>query len=1099
MRGDGNRAETPEERRERILAACVEACEKEGIQALERFCAEDPDLAAEMRRAVRTALELRAASSSGLEGIPVRVERIGKFRILERLGGGGMGVLYRARDPSLGRDVAIKVLAAPLSTIPGALERFRREARAVAQLHHPHVVAVHDVGETSDGLPYLVMDLVEGESLEAILRRLEGADPKTLRASDLLATRAKTGEGPSPEAGAGSYVEAVVRLAAKVADALDHAHRCGVIHRDVKPGNILVDRDGEPRLVDFGLARDLGATALTLTGSAPGTPYYMPPEQIAGSRAKVDPRTDVFSLGATLYEALTLQRTFRGDNTAQVFQQVLWKEPIRPRRLNPAIPPDLETVCLKALEKDSERRYASAALFAEDLRNLLALRPIVARPAGPITRTTKWVRRNRAVAAAVAVAIMAVLTGGGVLLGREWSEARENRELRAEAEQSVDGGEFDRALDLLSTLIGKRRDDAEALRRREEVLALRNRSLARLAIEDAARLLDRFRRDAGEASDMASEIDRLRVAQAIEPVSATEQERLLDLQNRFARRRPELATLFYGVLEKLNEAERHDPGNSERVQVYADLLVERWRTAERMGDLLEARFLEDWLVREHSDRLRTEESRDRGSAAFLTVPAGAQIFLFRYVEESDLRPEGDPRLLPVPVGNPKLPVPPGTFALRVLRGVDPIEPQDLILRVAGFPIEDSVLAVRGNDRLGIRPLDRLDSIDGERVRDEGEVYSVGLGREDLHRRDHPNEPLPSRVLEIQRLGEPPFTVQLSSFEDVGVEFREPRFLVERGGIDAEVYHMGETRSLLLPEGLSVRVTANPFFLGEACHLGKTPLDPIPLDSGSYVALLRREDHEDVRYPFLVRPRNNQVIEVTLYPEGTSPQGFVYVPPGPFLLGGDPDAVGSLPGENLSLGGFWIMEREMTNGDYEPFLKDPEIQLESETSFWGAWRSSDGTYHVPPEHRDEPLGAISHEDAERYASWRTKLALERGEPFVFSLPTYEEWEKAARGADGRIFVYGNHFVSWWSNTRLARRNRATYRPMSFPIDESPFGVFDLGGNLAEWCVPNPPKEWNVKGGSWVNPLQDRFRVAARNQEAPDTSVGFRLVARLRAPH
>ncbi len=314
--------------------------------------------------------------------------RLGRFIVLDRIGRGGMGEVHRGWDPSLDRAVAIKTLggagAPPGSDSERALARFEREATAAARLRHPGIVAVHEVGRHA-GRPFIVMDLVEGDSLEALLR-----------------------SGPVPR-------DRMVILAREIALAVDHAHGQGILHRDVKPENILVDRDGRARLADFGLARATGdAERLTLSGQVVGTPGYLAPEQVEGRRAdRQGPATDVWGVGATLYRALVGRPPFDGGDVASVLARVVFAEPEAPRAADPSIHPDLETIVLRCLEKEPERRYASAAALAEDLRRFADGEVIEARPIGRLGRAARWSRRRRALTAALGVAAALVLGTSG--------------------------------------------------------------------------------------------------------------------------------------------------------------------------------------------------------------------------------------------------------------------------------------------------------------------------------------------------------------------------------------------------------------------------------------------------------------------------------------------------------------------------------------------------------------------------------------------------------------------------------------------------------------------------------------------------------------
>jgi len=311
---------------------------------------------------------------------------IGDFKIIREIGRGGMGAVYEAEQISLRRKVALKILPSHLSLSDEAVFKFKREAEAGGRQSHPGIVAIHTVGE-HEGVHFITQELVPGG--------------RTL--TDLLDELRNKAEQPP------GYFRKAAQMILKVSSALQHAHDAGVIHRDIKPSNILLTEEGAPKVTDFGLAKVEDALSLSRTGDFSGTPYYMSPEQAMGRRMGIDKRTDIYSLGVTLYEMLTLSRPFEGKTSQDVLKKIMLVDPEIPYKVNPHVPRDLSVICLKAIEKMPDKRYATMTAFAEDLERFLNGDVILAKPAGLGTRLWKRVKRNPVVSASMGIAMAAVI------------------------------------------------------------------------------------------------------------------------------------------------------------------------------------------------------------------------------------------------------------------------------------------------------------------------------------------------------------------------------------------------------------------------------------------------------------------------------------------------------------------------------------------------------------------------------------------------------------------------------------------------------------------------------------------------------------------
>jgi tRNA A-37 threonylcarbamoyl transferase component Bud32 len=400
---------------------------------------------------------------------PSELGQLGDFRLIREVGRGGMGIVYEAEQLSLNRQVALKVLPFAAAIDPRQLQRFKNEATAAAHLRHENIVPVYAVG-CERGVHYYAMQFVEGQSLAALIAELR--QPPTEVSSSLPAESTVQVARLATERDAGvlMHFDWVAGLGRQAALALEHAHRAGIVHRDVKPGNLLLDPHGQLWVTDFGLAQVTGDSGLTATGELLGTLRYASPEQALGKRGVVDHRSDVYSLGATLYELLTLRPPFDGRDRLELLRQIADDLPKAPCAITPAIPVGLETIVLKALRKEPADRYATAQEFADDLQRFIDRRPILARRPGIAERFRMWARRHPAALLVCAVVLLLVTAGSVVSAALVGAEQEKTRAEQLRAEDAYQR-ERQRAEEAEGRLVLARRAIDELFRVSEEELA----------------------------------------------------------------------------------------------------------------------------------------------------------------------------------------------------------------------------------------------------------------------------------------------------------------------------------------------------------------------------------------------------------------------------------------------------------------------------------------------------------------------------------------------------------------------------------------------------------------------------------------------------
>lgn len=912
--------------------------------------------------------------SPSAPSIAVASSAIGDFRLLERLGEGGMGVVWMAEQISLGRRVALKVIRSEVANSLTANTRFDREARAIAKLSHPGIVRIFSVGGGKDDTPggaggtlrYIAMEYVPGRGLDETL-----ADAK--------------------RSGAPLAPKVVARWGSQIARALHAAHEQNIIHRDVKPSNIRIaagaagspshsgsptasgPQPGRAMLLDFGLARDLGDTTAgtTLTQAFVGTPDYAAPEQVGRGGGILDARTDVYSLGAVLYEALTGVTPTRGESLEQVLVSILTDEPIEPVKLVPGLPRDLSIVVMKAMRKDPARRYQSAAALADDLDAILELRPISARPPGAGERLLRWTSRNRALTAVLATASFSLLAVGGLLVAQRLAASTARRE------------ECDRTLAEAWKLRDEYRRDRETLR------------------DNEARFVDLVNsRDGGYFTP--------------------EQDRAFNtLEAAVDRARLGRELTFHKGLDLAGRAERLGAEPAEVQRLKASMYLERYLEAELRDDPEGREIFRDFVRQHDPDGAVLDKLRGATSLRFVNAPPAAELHIFRRQLASRIDVKAEPRLVPVPFrASPRWRPPtdmPGDWTLRVTRGAGDLREGDQILSIGG----------RGFASLACE--------------------------------------------QAEALAAP--------------------------GAPAVVWSGGHGRRLTLPDGLQVRLTAAPRYLGPESRVTDRELaQGVSLDAEPYILEMRAPGYE--RRVVVLRPSRDATWtqDCSMRPLGTTPDGWIQV-----------SATSSSPDPRRP---FWIMEREVTVADFFDFLNhadtqariaaDPSLKWEprdSETA--QGQRDAEGRFLIPHDWDPRwPVIFVTRHAALAYADWMTRT---RGQGrWTYTLPSEDQWVEASAAVGGERYVWGSRFRPKWTSSCFAKPTPSPDPVRSFPIDESVLGVYDLGGSASEWTtrvwIPGQAY-FRHAGGAWGTGLPEAFQVYGGNgalSESRGGMIGFRLV-------
>jgi serine/threonine protein kinase len=560
---------------------------------IEEYAARHPEATPLMRK-VLASLQwldfspLPLGEGSGVRGLAPDARltgTLGDFRLIREVGRGGMGIVYEAEQISLGRRVALKVLPFAATLDPRQLQRFHNEARAAASLHHEHIVPVYAVGQER-GIHFFAMQFIEGQTLAQIIHQQK--QPATIAAHD-APTMGSPAADTAPIAGKTStpprdtaQFQRIAEWGIQAANALEHAHTLGIVHRDIKPGNLMIDAHGQLWIADFGLARRAADSNLTMSGDLLGTLRYMSPEQALAKHDLVDHHSDIYSLGATLYELLTLQYAVEGSDSEEILQRLMQSDPTNPRQFNRDIPRDLETIVLKALAKEPEARYGSAREFADDLQRFLEVRPILAKRPTWTNRLARWSRRHLGLVAST----LAFLVVGAIALSVMLvvlSIALNDRDEAIQAQKKT-LGEKEQALKEKTEAIGQK-ETALAQAKQNEIEATKN---AEAAVKEWLKAQEDFQSLSHLVAPLENSIKALREAgkdkeaQMAVQAAVTILERYLDSVLRVA---PELKLIAPEQRAKANTVFLTNLAKYERIMDMCNNLGEQARTAELAGKL----------------------------------------------------------------------------------------------------------------------------------------------------------------------------------------------------------------------------------------------------------------------------------------------------------------------------------------------------------------------------------------------------------------------------------------------------------------------------------------------------------------------------------
>jgi serine/threonine protein kinase/formylglycine-generating enzyme required for sulfatase activity/uncharacterized Zn finger protein (UPF0148 family) len=1002
-----------------------------------------------------------------------------KYITVDELARGGQGAVYDTVDQDFRRQVAMKVMLARPDISKAQLEAFLEEAQVTAQLEHPNIVPVHDMGLNQEGNIFFTMKMVKGHTLEEVIEGLDKEDPAFTEHFDL---------------------SELLNIFLKVCDAMGFAHAKGVVHRDLKPANIMIGSFGEALVMDWGIAKIVtreeevaegDASPLlessmpqerTLEGQIKGTPSYMSPEQASGRISEIDQRSDIYSLGAILYVILARKKPFRGKKVMDIVRAVSEGDFERPEVAAPDehIPLDLSAICLKAMSLEKEDRYQDVTELSKDLKMFLEGRSVSARKDTVIEKGIKWVRRNKALSAGI-VAVLVV--GIAVFLVQNYMQQsnirREVTNFLSLGEVEASKGNYEEALARYNQVLALDSGNEEAVSKVVEVkveLTRQQEEKERLnKLKEAQRYIAEADTDFG-SGDFESANEKYNQALGLAPMNPKAIEQLSEVKTRLAQKQK-----AEEERRKLEEAQKYiaeadgdfDNGDfesaNEKYNKALGLAPMNPKAIDRLGEVKTAL----------ADKQRAAElARKRKEANRLVKKASGSFSQYGKQEEE----------------------------------IESLEEKIVTLK-------EGIVGYEGPEVKNMLWKAEKDLVDNRRNRQQ--LFSEGVANLNAALRLDPQNSNARReladiymtkFLEAEGSGDIQGAIYFRKLVESYHDGRYAKELEGKGTLALDTRPGSASVTLYAyKEGRDRRlVTADK----EARDLGMSPLSEISLDMGSYLLLVKKKGYAEARLPFTLGRREKKSLKVTLYKEEQIAEGYMYVPGGPFVEGGDEKAYDGLPRKEKVVEDFFIGKYEVTFREYLDFLNDPKILVEinkleeqrklrlvPRKSHFGdpaLKRGPDGKFTLKGSdvRPNWPVFSISWRDALEYSRWYSK---NKGNGRTFRLPSEAEWTKAARGADGRYFPWGNYFD--FSFCKGANSRRGTFQPEStgtFDKDVSPYGVKDMAGSVREFSSDkfDPRKNLRLlKGSGWTYANENTFRVSSREGTDPDyvaVVFGFRMV-------